>query len=196
MNTAMKMTVSRVLLIPLFIIFFYVEFIGHYFVATFVFILSAVTDILDGVLARKNNEITDLGKFLDPIADKMLAITALVLLVDKALMFAPYGAIMTAIIIAREVSIGMFRTIAAAKGLVLAADKLGKLKTIFTNVAIPFMIAGGCHYETYPASEMKIVGTVFGHLGFALFLIAFVLTVVSGVNYIMKNKHVLTKRDN
>ena len=195
MNSATKMTISRVLLIPIFILFFYLDFIGHYFVATFIFVLSAITDILDGVLARKHNETTDFGKFLDPIADKMLAITALILLVDRGLMFAPYGAIMTSIIVAREIAIGMFRSVAATKGVVLGADKLGKIKTIFTNIAIPFMIGGGCKYEVYPAPEMTIVGTVFGHLGFTIFLIAFVLTVVSGINYILKNKHVYEKGD-
>ncbi len=195
MNLPTRITVSRIILIPLIVLFFYVDFHGHYYCATILYALCAITDILDGSLARKKNMITDLGKFLDPVADKVLAITAMVILLDRQLMIAPYGAIMTAVIICREIIVGMFRAVAAGKGIVLAADKIGKIKTIFTNIALPMMIFGGCRYEFYENAKLETAGTIIGYIGFGFFVIAFIFTVISGVNYIVSNKGVLSSTE-
>jgi len=140
-----------------------------------------LTDIVDGKLARKRNEVTSLGKLLDPISDKVLACSVLIMIAangDAMFYFnPPVGVIATAIIVAREIMIGAMRTVAAGKGLILAADKLGKTKTIFLNVSLPILMIAELH------TAVKIAGN-------ALFLVAFVFTVVSGVNYMLTNRRI------
>ncbi|MBO5328511.1 MAG: CDP-diacylglycerol--glycerol-3-phosphate 3-phosphatidyltransferase, partial [Clostridia bacterium] len=126
MNLPNKLTISRVLMIPLFVLFFYLNFAGHYFVAVGVFALACITDFLDGYIARKYKLVTNLGKFLDPIADKVLVATAMIILLTKpevftanfgewALVFAGCG---VALIIAREIIVSGFRMVAADAGIV------------------------------------------------------------------------------
>jgi len=179
MNLPTKITLSRILVLPVIAVLFYVEFKFHYLIAAILFVLAAMTDMIDGKIARKRGEVTSLGKLLDPIADKVLACSLLIMESASGLMmYNPAGAILVAVIVAREISIGAFRTLAAHKGEILAADKLGKIKTVFTNVSIPVIMIGDFHIS------ICIIGSV-------LFAIAAVLTVVSGVNYIVKNKKVL-----
>ena len=181
MNLPTKITLSRIFVLPVIAVFFYVVFPYHYLVAALLFVLAALTDIIDGKLARKRNEVTSLGKLLDPITDKVLACSVLIMIAangDAMLYYnPPVGVLFTALIVAREILIGAMRTVAAGKGVILAADKLGKLKTIFLNVSLPVLMISEFH------ATVKIVGNV-------IFLVAFVLTVVSGVHYIVCNRHI------
>ena len=138
---------------------------------------------------------TNLGKFLDPIADKVLVSTAMILLLcmQNTLFFifggAAYAiyvatAVCVCVIMARELIISAFRQIAATTGLVMAADKLGKYKTVFQDASIALILGGASFAAT-------TVGAIVCYVGFALFAVATVLTVVSGVAYVVKNKQVL-----
>lgn len=194
MNLPTKITVSRILLIPVFLVLFYVPFWGHYFFAALAFTICACTDFVDGYIARHRNMVTSFGKFLDPIADKALAVVAMIVMVDAAQFLAPYGAIMVSLIICRELIVSAFRMIAASKGVVLAADNLGKLKTIFTNIALPVIMLAFAFTEAQLGSFYKLYRYFFYYTGHVLFLVAFVLTLVSGVNYIVGNKKVFEEK--
>ena len=184
MNLPTKITISRIFAVPVIMVLFYLSFSFHYVIAAAVFALAALTDMIDGKIARKRNEVTSLGKLLDPIADKILACSLLIMLAANgdAMMYfnPPVGVIFAAIIVGREILIGAFRTIAARKGVILAADKLGKLKTIFLNISIPMMMLSELHVS------VKIIGNAF-------FALAFLFTVISGVNYLVKNRAVLSE---
>ena len=183
MNLPTKITLSRIFMLPVIAVFFYVVFPYHYLVAAIVFVLAAITDMIDGYLARKRGEVTSLGKLLDPIADKVLACGILMLEAANGMMlYDPTGIILTILIVCREIVIGAFRTMAAHKGDILAADKLGKLKTIFTNVSIPIIMIGDFH------EVIKMIGSI-------LFLIAAILTLISGANYMIKNRHVFKEEE-
>ena len=193
MNLPNKITLSRIMLIPAFVVVFFLNFTGHYFVAGAIFALAAFTDFLDGRIARSRNLVTNLGKFLDPIADKVLVATAFILMLTaKNDMFGAFGAATTAIyvassvaiclILARELIISAFRQIAAAAGIVLAAEKLGKYKTFFQDLClVAFLVAAEC---------TGMVDLIFSVLALALFAVATVLTVVSALSYLLKNKQV------
>ena len=182
MNLATKLTLSRIVAIPAIVVLFYVVFPLHYLAAALLFVLAAVTDMIDGKVARKRGEVTELGKLLDPIADKVLACTVLIMQAASGdammLINPPVGVIFTALIVAREVLIGALRTLAAHKGLILAADKFGKIKTALINSAIPVMMISEFHIA------VKIVGNV-------LFAAGFVFAMISGVNYILANRSLL-----
>lgn len=197
MNLPNKITLTRIFMIPVFILFFYLDVMNgwNYLVAAIVFVLAASTDALDGHIARSRGLVTNLGKFLDPIADKVLVSTALILLLTRGWafevdFFAGWGLIVAgicvAVILARELIVSGFRMIAAGRGIVLAADKLGKIKTVFQDLSIALILAG-----------MAFVGSRGGEIvviiGIFCFFICTALTVVSGVNYIVRNKQVLSE---
>ena len=177
MNLPNKLSVLRICMIPVFVVLFYVEFPYHYTVSAAVFALAAATDFLDGHIARKYNMVTNLGKFLDPIADKVLVSTAFIVMLTVPQILPPLWGIAVAVILARELIVSGFRTVAASRSLVLAADKIGKIKTVFQDFSVVVLLVGGV-----PA--VNIVGLV-------LLGIAAALTVVSGVNYVVKNREVL-----
>lgn len=164
-----------------------------YAIAAAIFAIAACTDFIDGHIARSRGLVTNLGKFLDPIADKVLVSTAMILLLamkDILLRGWSYGeelyialAVCICVIMARELIISAFRQIAATTGLVLAADKLGKYKTTFQDVSIVVLLVS--------ASVFGKVGEVLCIIGLVLFAIATVLTVWSGISYVVKNKQVL-----
>ena len=185
MNLPTKLTLSRIAAIPAIVVLFYVVFPFHYLVAGLLFVAAAITDMVDGKIARKRCQVTDLGKLLDPIADKVLACTVLIMEAangDATMFFnPPVGVLLTAVIVGREVLIGAFRTIAASKGMILAADKYGKVKTALLNTAIPIMMISEFHIA------VKILGNV-------VFAAAFVFAVISGVNYLVKNRKVLSEK--
>lgn len=198
MNLPNKLTCIRILMIPVFVALFYLTMIPyHYLLSAIVFALAACTDFLDGYIARKYNLVTDLGKFLDPIADKVLVSTAFIVLLTKPELFTAYEGfgswIMTvlgiavSIIMARELIISGFRMVAAGKNLVLAADMLGKYKTTFQDVSLLLLLVSG-----------SFVSTTFGFVLFVIGLVALVvatiLTIVSGCNYIIKNPGVLASK--
>ncbi|MBE5742149.1 MAG: CDP-diacylglycerol--glycerol-3-phosphate 3-phosphatidyltransferase [Clostridiales bacterium] len=195
MNLPNKLTLGRLILIPVFVLFFYLDFTGHYLVSLGIFAVAAFTDFLDGYIARKYNLVTDLGKFLDPIADKVLVLVALVvMLADPKYtnLFFQHGSIGfilggigVSIIIAREMAVSSLRMLAAKNGTVLAADKLGKIKTFFTDVTIIVLLFSG-DFLTIAKDFGKVVNVI----GLVCFGISVLLTVVSGVSYLVKNKEV------
>ena len=186
LNLPNRLTLLRIIMIPLFAVFFFVKAIPlNYVWATVVFCLAAFTDFLDGYYARKLNLVTSLGKFLDPIADKVLVSTALILLLTvPAVLPAVFGGICVSIILARELMISAFRQIAATKNVVMAADMVGKTKTCFQDFAIIILLV-----------SCQLIGTsvfvYFYYTGLATLAVATVLTIVSAINYIAKNSQVL-----
>ena len=195
MNLPNKITLTRIFMIPVFVLFFYLDVMNgwNYLVAAIVFVLAASTDALDGHIARSRGLVTNLGKFLDPIADKVLVSTALILLLTRGWafevdFFAGWGLIVAgicvAVILARELIVSGFRMIAAGRGIVLAADKLGKIKTVFQDLSVALMLASMSFLETS-------AGQIVNYIGGVCFLLCTVLTVWSGVNYIVKNREVL-----
>lgn len=190
MNLPNKITITRILMIPLVMFFYLANFIPWgKFVAAILFCIAAFTDFLDGYLARKNNMVTNLGKFLDPIADKVLVMAALLLIVADGTVIAPYGVIMCSIILARELIVSGFRCVAASSGMVLAADIWGKAKTFVTDIALPCYIV-----YAWMRADLNVNATflnIFHWFSFALLVIATILTILSGCNYIIKNRKVL-----
>ncbi len=192
MNLPNKLTVARIVLIPVFIVLFFVEFPWHTLAAMGVFGLASFTDFLDGHIARKHNLITNLGKFLDPIADKMLVASALIAVcvtppvVDPQKPFYICVAVFTMLILSRELMVSGFRIVAADKGVVLAADKLGKIKTVLQMISLVLLL---------PVSDIaaahEFTGEIFYYVGFGILAAATVMTIMSGVHYLIKNKAVL-----
>lgn len=196
MNLPNKLSVARLLLIPVIIVTFYVQFPCHYIVSCALFGIAAFTDFLDGHIARKYNLVTDLGKFLDSSADKVLVLTTLILLLDAGLLtgglFPSFiGGLCVILILAREILISCLRMVTAAKGVVMAADKLGKLKTILQDVSIVFFLLageigeGGTLYNAFNNVEFA-AGLHDGILitALVLFGLAVIMTVVSGIHYV------------
>ena len=175
MTTATKITFARVILIPVFIVCMYLAntfgAVMHY-VALAVFAIASLTDLVDGKIARKYHQVTDLGKFLDPLADKVLVIAAMVMLCEQGLF--PAWAVM--IVLAREFAVSGLRMIAASKGKVIAAGWSGKVKTAATMVCVVLM------FLPIP----PVVNTL------CVWVIT-LTTLYSGVEYFVKNKDVLAK---
>jgi CDP-diacylglycerol--glycerol-3-phosphate 3-phosphatidyltransferase len=174
-------------MIPVFVAVFYLTIIPYnYLISAVIFVLAALTDFLDGHIARKYNLVTNLGKFLDPIADKVLVSTALIIMLlpfGNTVILPFYAGIAVAIIIARELIVSGFRIIAASKGMVLAADKLGKIKTFIQDVAVVVLLVG--------ASVMPNLYSIVNIVGLILLGIATTLTIISGAECIIKNRAVL-----
>ena len=188
MNLPNKLTVLRIVLIPFMMFFYLASFIPHgigKIVALAIFIIAALTDLLDGKIARKYNLVTNLGKFLDPIADKILTATALFMLMADGTIPAPYGVIAITIIIAREFMVSALRLIAASQGTVLAADVWGKAKTMVQMIAIPICLFVPFLAEVGGVAPLAIL--IVSIVGWVALGIATVLTIVSGVNYLVKN---------
>ncbi len=196
MNLPNKISLTRICLIPVFVLLFFLDGVipFAYGFAAILFALAACTDFIDGYIARKYKLVTNLGKFLDPIADKVLVATAMLLILtmwDSLFVKFPSAfdwlyiatAVCICIIMARELIISAFRQIAATRGLVMAAEKLGKYKTTFQDVSIFALI--------FSASIGGLAGEIIAGVGFGLFAIATVLTVWSGISYVVKNKQVL-----
>ena len=206
MNLPNKITLARIFMIPLFVVIFYLPVIPYnYLIAAVVFVLAALTDALDGHIARSRNLVTNLGKFLDPIADKVLVSTAFILLLTEPAVFsAPFllfngalsaetamritAGVCVAVILARELIVSGFRMVAAERKLVIAADKLSKIKTTCQDVSIAVLLASMSFLETKVGQIAALIGLIF------FFLCTF-FTVLSGVNYIVKNKQVLKESD-
>lgn len=178
------------MLIPLFLIFFVAPidlgsfFISDYqlpwthFLGALMFILAASTDWLDGYYARKYNLVTNFGKFLDPLADKLLLTAALIALVE--LTFLP--AWIAIVIISREFAVTGIRLVAAVDGQVIAASNLGKLKTVFQIIAVSALMLHNLPFE--------LIGVPFATI---TVWIATILTIISGLDYFLKNKHIVLK---
>ncbi len=199
MNLPNKISLSRIIMIPFMIFFYLADFIPNSWgkiVALVIFVVASLTDMLDGQIARKRNLITNLGKFLDPIADKLLAISALLLVICDGTVPAPYGAIAGIIIIGRELIIGGFRQVAATKNVVMAADWFGKIKTIVQDISLPFLILLSFFKTSGVVSGTALF--VFEIVNWVLLGLSVLLTIVSAINYLAKNWNVLkdTKENN
>ena len=174
MNLPNKLTVLRVIMVPFFVFFMLTDVGGaaNKWIALVLFIVASLTDMLDGKIARKYNLVTNFGKFMDPLADKLLVCSAMICLI-------PSGKLPTAVvivIIAREFIISGFRLVASDNNVVIAASYWGKFKTTFQMVMICLMIAN--------IEALSVLTTI-------VMWVALVLTVVSLVDYLMKNKDVL-----
>lgn len=178
MNLPNKLTLLRVLMIPFFVVImlFFGDDLKYCIIADIIFILACITDFLDGYIARKNNLVTNFGKFMDPLADKLLVCSALVVLI-------PLGRLpawVCIIIIAREFIISGFRTVAVESGIVIAASYWGKFKTTFQMIMLIIKILN------YPNPILTMIGDI-------LMWIALALTIISMVDYLVKNKEVILK---
>ena len=201
MNLPNRITLSRIFLIPVFIVVFFLDVIPHgynYIAAAAVFAVASFTDFLDGHIARKRGLVTNLGKFLDPIADKVLVSTALILMLVRGpeifqVLWAQDWVLIAAgccvaVILARELIVSGFRMVAASAGLVLAADKIGKFKTVFQDIAILFLLVGAVSFGSETA------GDVLNGIGLAALAVATILTIWSGISYIVRNRAVLQEK--
>lgn len=196
MNLPNKITLTRIFMIPVFVVIFFLDGIlpYNYAIAAVVFALAACTDFIDGHIARSRGLVTNLGKFLDPIADKVLVSTAMLLMLTlKDLFGDTYIAVVVCvcIIMARELIISAFRQIAAANGVIMAADKLGKYKTVFQDISIFLLIFSANAQEMFFGNTCVQYGAYFTFFGLILFAVATVLTVWSGIAYVVNNKQVL-----
>ncbi len=177
MNLPNKLTIARVIMIPFFVLFLLTGLGGaaSKWIALAIFIIASLTDLLDGHIARKYNLVTNFGKFMDPLADKLLVCAAMICLVEMGRL----PAWIVIVIISREFIISGFRLIASDNGRVIAASYWGKFKTTFQMLMICLMIADIAQIAVVTAAVMWI---------------ALVLTVVSLVDYLVKNKDVLSEQ--
>ena len=166
MNLPNKLTLARVIAVPFFIVLF---LMGYNCWAAVLFIAAAATDALDGHLARKNGLVTNFGKIMDPLADKILVISALILLVQTG-------------DVAREFTVAGLRTVAAADGTVIAAGMTGKIKTVLQMIAVPLLLL-----ENWPFSYTGIPMDVI------MLWACVIMTIISGVEYVYSNKKIFTK---
>ena len=179
MNLPNKLTVLRVIMVPFFVFFMLTDVGGaaNKWIALALFVIASLTDMLDGKIARKYNLVTNFGKFMDPLADKLLVCSAMICLI-------PTGKLNTAIviiIIAREFIISGFRLVASDSGIVIAASYWGKFKTTFQMLMIIVLFLD--------------LGGIFDLIGQILTWAALILTVVSLVDYLVKNKSVILEGD-
>jgi len=176
MNLPNQLTIIRILLIPLFLIFLFISKGIFSFLPIIIFVAAAVTDTVDGYIARRDDLITDFGKFMDPLADKLLTASAFIAFIQLGYL----SSWVVVVIISREFLISGFRTLAASKGVTIAANSWGKVKTIFQMVLIIVILM----YHT-------------GYIGFVttwimpLVAITVILTVISGATYVYDNVDVI-----
>lgn len=189
MTLATKITLARIFLIIPTVVLYIVGMLEEsvklplLIVSCVLFAVLCSTDFVDGHIARKTNTVSALGKFLDPLADKIVIVVMLFLIVYfRDFELFPYDGLVIALlgglILTRELTVSVFRAVAASKGLVLAADIYGKIKTVLLDVGVAFLILAG-------------VNEVIMWIGEIVFYLGAVLTVFSGVRYLVKNKHVL-----
>lgn len=180
MNTPNKLTVGRMILVPFMVLFLLTDLGGeaNRYISLVIFAGASITDWFDGYLARKHHLVTNFGKFMDPLADKLLVCSALICFTSTGQL----AAWITIIIIAREFIISGFRLIAADNGIVIAASYWGKFKTVSQMIMIILMI-------------MDIQNTIFQGVLTLFVVLAVALTIISLVDYIVKNKSVLSMQD-
>ena len=177
MNVPNKLTLLRIILVPVFVVIYYIGFTGWYYWAAAIFIIAAITDAIDGRIARRTGQVTDFGKFADPIADKLLVMSALLILME----WGKVAAWIAIILLAREFIISGFRLVAAGKGTVIAAGITGKIKTVVQIVAISVLL--------FDDPIEKWTGIP---IGIILLYISAALSIWSCVEYIVKNRQALS----
>lgn len=197
MNLPNKITVARMLLIPIMIIVPYLGLnnilfgsvtIGG-FITLIIFLIASFTDFLDGYLARKNNLVTTFGKFLDPIADKLLVLSALIMLVEQGIIpgWIPI------IIAAREFIVSGIRMLAAGDGKVIAASWYGKVKTVSQMIAISLAFLSTNTFMQFTSVEMGTGALILNILMSLAMIVAVLMTILSGVDYFMKSKDIVLR---
>ncbi|NLN50140.1 MAG: CDP-diacylglycerol--glycerol-3-phosphate 3-phosphatidyltransferase [Acholeplasmataceae bacterium] len=198
MTISNRLTILRMCLIPLMIIVLYIPpfqeittLLGLSLAELLfglLFVVGSLTDIFDGYLARKRNEVTDFGKFLDPIADKLLTMTGMIYVVIYKTDY-DFWWILLLIVIAREFIVSATRMVAANKNIVIAASVYGKVKTTITLIAIIIILFNG--FGLY-----LLLGDSAHYITDAIFYVSVIITVLSGVDYIVKNRQVFVTNDN
>ena len=173
MNLPNKLTLLRICLIPVFVILMLSQVSNFFLISCVIFIIASITDFLDGKIARKYNLVTDFGKFMDPLADKLLVLSALICMIEYDLV----AGWMVIIIVARELTVSILRAISADNGKVIAASGGGKIKTTSQMIAIILLLIGA----NYSNSQIVFVGTI------AMY-IATIFTLYSGIDYLYKNR--------
>lgn len=188
MNLPNKLTLLRIILVPFFIIAMLVNFPFHYLVAGCIFGVASVTDTLDGKIARSRNLVTDFGKFADPLADKILVLTALVCFLQVGLL-GSFGAIPVIIVLFREFAVSGIRLVAASSGKVVAANIWGKIKTVSQMVGISVIFAMQVVLEVLNAVKVStgFITEVFYYIGNGLIWLSTVFTLISGIIYLKDN---------
>lgn len=192
MNLANKLTLIRIFLVPVFLIFIAIKSFSYgTFIATFIFVLASLTDKLDGYIARSRNQITTFGKFMDPLADKLLVTAALISLVE--LQIIPSWAAI--IIIAREFAVSGLRTIAASDGVVIAASWWGKIKTVIQIIAIILLLLKvniiNSKYLQNLVNTVPEMNIFFDIVPTVMLYLAVIITIISGIDYFKKNKNAI-----
>ncbi len=172
MNLPNKLTIARIIGAPVFVVFYA---LGWYIPAFIVFAAASITDLFDGRIARKYNIVTNFGKIMDPLADKILVYSAFCMFIDKGLM----PGWMLIIILAREFAVSGMRTVAASEGKVIAAGMSGKIKTVLQMAAVHFLILSSYHKVIYTCGQVLLWASL-------------LMTVISGAEYIIKNKEVFS----
>lgn len=183
MNTPNKLTIARIIATPLFLAALIIELPCHYLAALVIFVLASLTDLIDGKMARKNDMITDFGRFLDPLADKMLVTAAFLgfikLNVCRGVVWIAF------IVLMREFMITSLRLISSGKGVVISANMWGKCKTVSQMAAIIFVLFTRFASDTFDLGHA--VNTAFGVCAEILLWVSAALTVISGVVYLKQN---------
>ena len=174
MNLPNKLTIARVIAVPFFIAAYYLNW---YIAAFVIFVAASFTDMLDGKIARKNNLVTNFGKIMDPLADKVLVYSALCLMIPY---FVP--AWMLIIILAREFTVAGMRTVAASEGIVIAADMSGKIKTVLQMIAVSLLLL-------VPACKFYLP---LWYTAQAFLWASLIMTVYSGIEYVWKNRQLFS----
>lgn len=214
-NIPTKITIARIVLIALLIIFMIVcwavnlatgwvaPMLGDtginlvYLIIAIVFVVASLTDWLDGYLARKWHQVTDLGKFLDPIADKML-VNSTIIFLAVSWGFAPgqindsapgIVAFCVMFMVLRDLVVDTMRFVAASKGMVVAANIFGKMKTVFQMIAVPFLLLNGWPFIYFDS------GWGYGRIALVLLYLATLMSIISGVIYVIQNRAVLKPED-
>lgn len=191
MNLPNKLTVLRMLIIPVMVIIYILRNTignGTLIIMGVLFVIASVTDYFDGYLARKHNQVTTFGKFMDPLADKLLVLGTLLMLADfytlynhgTITMWMPFWVVL--IILARELIVTSIRLVAVGEGIILHASKWGKYKTAFTMITI-----------VYYFFIMRFNIPVINYIGIGLVIISVLLTIGSGADYFIKNKSIILK---
>ncbi len=202
MNLPNKLSIFRIMLVPFIMFFYLAPFIPYgigKILAIVLFIVAALTDLFDGNIARKNGLVTDLGKLLDPIADKMLITCSLFLVVFDQTIAFPWGIIALTILFARDCVVNGVRQIAATKGVAVAAEWSGKLKAILAYIYIPWFMFIAVLNVFGDVSGMDTAILVFEIIGYIVMAAATIVTAWSAIDYPLKNKAVIftdNKKDN
>lgn len=197
MNLPNKLTIIRIILVPFFIATLLIGFPHHFIVALILFSAASITDCLDGKIARKNNLVTDFGKFLDPLADKVLVISTLVCFVALGLS----DCILVIIVLFREFTITSVRLMAASKGKVVSANIFGKVKTVTQIIAIITIFVMQYALELMSMGIIPVSNDIYGFLSSLFFIMGEVFlwistffVILSGIIYVFENKEFIAQK--